>query len=156
VERHCAAAASKPERFADDLVRLRDVDQYQPGSHHVERLGRQAGASAIRLDHLDISQASLVHIAACLSDGVVVRFDADHTAVGADALRQQVEAATGTATDLCDACARRDADLVEQHPGVLDAEFGLLLQAPLLRCSMPEEIGVDFHRRVSFRSGCID
>lgn len=95
VECHGAARANEPERFGDDLVRLRDVYQYQPGSHHVESFGRQAATTAISLDHLDIAQAPVVHIAAGSGDSIAVRFEADDRAGRPHAPSQQMRQPRG-------------------------------------------------------------
>jgi hypothetical protein len=62
----------------------------------------------------------VVHVAAGSGDSFAVRFDTYDQAIRAHALRQRVEAAPGTATDLHDTCTSLDADLIEQRVGFVD------------------------------------
>ena len=94
--------------------------------------------------HVNVRESLLSDEASRELDRVFAHLDTDYRARRADAIGEEPEASLRTTTDLDDTRAHRDADLLEEAPGLVRELARLLLETLLLGHAVAEEVRVTF------------
>src|SRR5215467_16021286 len=95
------------------------IHEYKARMNQVKAGSGQPRRGCVAQDHLNIFQAAIGHKASRHRNGVAVSFDADHQSRRSDALREQVQGALRSTTEIDRPITQAKAYTVEQPSRLL-------------------------------------
>ena len=131
---------SKSDHLPDDCLDMRHIHKDEPGMNKIKGACGQPCRGCIPLQHLNILERPISNKAPCDPNRPGILLDADHLSSGANALRQKVQHALWTTTEINGTAACANTYPVEQRSRFFSKLFRLHPQPSFLVLAVTEQV----------------